>query len=270
MDWSSDRRLERACAGIDAIVHLAGMNAADCERDPVAALEFNGVGTARLVRAAISQRVNRLVYLSTAHVYGAALKGTVNELTCAQPRHPYATSHRAGEDAVRLTRTGQPSIAIVARLSNAFGAPACPEANCWSLVTNDLCRQAVTTRRAVLRSAGSQRRDFIPVSEACRAMAHLLSLPPERVGDGLFNIGGAWAPTMLEMARLVAERVTARLGFCPQLVVGTADDGECVEHLEYSVSRLAATGFTLRQDSVQQELDRLVEFCAGLAAGAKT
>lgn len=262
MDWSSDAGLESVCDGIEAVVHLAGMNAADCARDPVRALEFNGVATARLARAAAKRGVARFLYLSTAHVYGAALSGSVDEFTCPAPRHPYATSNLAGEDAVRSARNGNAMVGVVVRMSNAFGAPVHPQADCWSLVTNDLCRQAVTTRRAVLRGAGRQRRDFIPISEACRAIAHLLTLPTARLDDGLFNVGGAFAPTILEMAELVSTRVAACLGFHPQVVLGTAPDSIGEEGLEYSVAKLVATGFELRQEAVVEELDRLATFCA--------
>jgi UDP-glucose 4-epimerase len=269
LDWGSDAALEQACGGIDAVVHLAGMNAADCARDPIAALEFNGVGTARLARAAAGQRVRRFVYVSSAHVYGTALRGCVDELTCPEPVHPYATSRRAAEDGLRQNRGGTLETVIV-RLSNGFGAPASPTVDCWSLVTNDLCRQAVTTRRAVLRSGGQQRRDFVPLAEACRAIAHLLMLPAARLGDGLFNVGGDWAPTMLEMAELIAARVAAVLGYRPQVVAGEAREDIGAELREYSVARLLATGFALRSGAVVEELDRLVGFCASAATGART
>src|SRR5207302_2088026 len=111
---------------------------------------------------------------------------------------------------------------VVVRLSNAFGAPVDPATECWHLVTNDLCRQAVTLRRAVLKTQGSQRRDFIAVAEVCRAITHLLQLPKPRLGDGLFNLGGGWAPTLLQMAQLVAARVEACLGFQPEVIRGGA------------------------------------------------
>jgi UDP-glucose 4-epimerase len=267
IDWTSDVALERTCEGMDAVVHLAGMSAADCARDPVAALEFNGLATARLVRAAAQQGVARFAYLSTAHVYGAALSGRVDELTCPQPRHSYAVSRLAGEDAVRLVRAGSAMQGIVMRLSNAFGAPVHLGVDCWSLVTNDLCRQAVSTRREVLRSDGTQHRDFVPMSEACRAIAHLLALPASRLGDGLFNVGGGWAPTMLEMAQLIAERVAGTCGFHPQVVPGAARDSIGADRLEYSVAKLTATGFEVRHDAVIEELDRLVAFCARSPGG---
>jgi UDP-glucose 4-epimerase len=59
-DWTSSASLESACAGNDAVVHLAGMNAADCAADPAAAFEANAVCTARLVAAATATRVRRI------------------------------------------------------------------------------------------------------------------------------------------------------------------------------------------------------------------
>jgi UDP-glucose 4-epimerase len=262
MDWSSEREIARACESIDAIVHLAGMNARDCAGDPVAALAFNGVGTAMLVRAAAAQGVRRLVFLSTAHVYGAALTGAVDESTRPIPLHPYATSHRAGEDAVLSARDSRGLQGLVVRLSNSFGAPAHAGADCWTLVINDLCRQAVLNRRMVLRTGGQQRRDFIAMSEACRAIAHLVTAPGAAAGEPLFNVGGEWSPTLLDVAALLSSRVQATLGYVPELQKGAAPDTVGTGELEYRIARLKATGFEPRPAAVAEELDRLIRFCA--------
>jgi UDP-glucose 4-epimerase len=259
VDWSDERSLAAACDGVEAIAHLAGMNAAACARDPVAAVEFNGVGTARLLRAATDRQVRRVICLSTAHVYGASLAGQVDEETLPRPRHAYATSRLAAEYALRAAGLGLEG--IVVRLSNAFGAPLTPDADCWSLVCNDLCRQAVATQRAQLSSDGSQRRDFIPVGEACRAIAHLLDLPASAIGAGIFNVGGGSAPTLLQMATLIAGRVKLRLGVDVALVPGPARDPVGTAPLEYCVGRLYHTGFTPAPAAVTQELDQLADYC---------
>lgn len=255
-DWSDERALRQLCEGMDAVIHLAGMNAADCAHDPVGALAFNGLATARLARALTHTRVGRFVYLSTAHVYGGALCGRVDELTLPRPRHAYGTSHLAGEYAARAAD------AVVARLSNAFGAPASTTTDCWSLVGNDLCRQAVTTGRAVLRSDGTQRRDFISVREACRAILHLLELPSGALGDGVFNVGGGWAPTVMELAACIAARVEHVLGCKVQVVAGGQRDVLGGQPLEYATDRLRATGFKSDPQASVNELDQLVQFCA--------
>jgi UDP-glucose 4-epimerase len=267
-DWASERELARVCQGMDAIVHLAGMGGAACAADPVAALAFNGGATARLLRTAVEQRVMRFIYLSTAHVYGAALAGNVDETTCPEPRHPYASSHRAGEEVVLAANAARAIQGIVVRLSNSFGAPMEPDADCWSLLTNDLCRQAVVAHQMVLRTDGQQRRDFVALSEACRAVTHLLTAPSSAIVPGLFNVGGGWAPRLVEMAGVAASRVEAVLGFRPEIRLGTAVDAVGEGELRYGIDRLLNSGFVPRPEAQLEELDRLIAYCARNSAMA--
>jgi UDP-glucose 4-epimerase len=261
--WDSPEDLQIICAGVDAVVHLAGMNAGDCGADPVGALEFNGVATTRLLRAAVRQGVKRFIYLSTAHVYGSPLTGVITEQTCPTSPHPYATSHRAGEDGVRAAQQRGEIAGIVIRLSNAYGVPAHKDANCWMLLVNDLCRQAVTSNRMVLHSSGMQRRDFITLTDTCRAIGHLLALPADKLGEGLFNAGGAWSPTVLQMTERVAGRILAATGRSPEIARKTGPNTESQELLDYRMQRLIDTGFKAGGiDSVDPEIDALIQFCA--------
>jgi len=260
--WESPASLEEICTGVDAVVHLAGMNAQDCAADPVAALTVNGVATARLVQAAVRCGVKRFIYLSTAHVYGSPLTGVITEATCPANLHPYATSHRAGEDLVLAGQQKGEIVSIVVRLSNAFGAPAHKDANCWMLSVNDLCQQAVITQKMVLHSSGLQRRDFITLTDACRAITHLLHIPADKIGDGLFNVGGAWSPTILEMTQRIAERIYLATGSRPEILRREDQITGPEELLDYRVNKLTDTGFSLSgSGSDDQELDGLIHFC---------
>lgn len=258
--WNSSDALEKICAGVDVVIHAAGMNAQECVADPAAALEFNGTTTARLVKAAISQGVRRFIYLSTAHVYKNPLEGLITEETPLENQHPYATSHRAGENAVRDAHMQGKIKGVVVRLSNAFGAPAHKEVNCWMLLVNDLCRQAVATHKMILRSSGLQRRDFITMSGACRAIQHLIKLPADHLGDGLFNVGGNWSPTVWEIASLIQERCQWVLGFQPELTRASPQKNDLVSELDYKTNRLRQTDFELCENTLE-EIDKLLEFC---------
>lgn len=263
MDWNSDESLAAACRGIDAVVHAAGMGAAECRADPVAALQFNGVATARLVRAAQRAGVRRFLYLSTMHVYGTALQGIVDESTCPQPVHPYASSHRAGEDAVLAADAGAGMRGMVLRLSNSFGAPAPATRGdeCWRLVANDLCRQGATSGRLALQTAGRQRRDFIAMAEACRAILHCLDMPDASAGAALFNVGGDWAPSLLELAQFVAASVQRVSGRSCEITTGSATDSVGAAAFCYSTSRLRSSGFEPDASAAAREMDRLAAHC---------
>jgi UDP-glucose 4-epimerase len=258
--WDSPASLEQICIGVNAAVHLAGMNAQDCTADPAAALEVNGLATARLLNAAIKQRVKRFIYLSTAHIYGNPLAGVITEETCPTNLHPYATSHRAGEDVVRAAHQRGEIEGIVIRLSNGYGTPTHKDANCWMLLINDLCRQAVITQEMVLRSTGLQRRDFVPLTDACRAIGHLLALPRQDLGRGIFNVGGKTASTVWEVACLIQKRCETTLGFLPQLNRVAPQADEAIVELDYRLDALLQTGFRPDADRVK-EIDQLIKFC---------
>lgn len=263
MDWHSSESLRRVCTGIDAVVHLAGMNAQDCVSDPVGALEFNGLATARLLRAAIAAGVHRFVYISTAHVYASPLLGTISEASATTSLHPYATSHRAGEDVVLYAHQRAEIDGVALRVSNSFGPPAHAGANCWMLLVNDLCRQAVTTRSMVLRSAGTQHRDFVPLTDLCRAIAHMVELPRSALGDGLYNVGGRWAPTIIKMAQRIADCCAELYGFRPGISRPEPVSHESSAELDYRIDKLLQTGFVPTAD-VNSEIRATLQFCRHL------
>ena len=260
IEWDDGRALEHSCNGADAVIQAAGMNAQECASDPIAALAFNGVATARLVAAASRAGVQRFIYLSTAHVYASPLVGTITEDTCPRNLHPYSSSHHAGESAVLSASQRGRIEGIVLRLSNAFGAPVHEDVNCWTLLVNDLCRQAVTKRSFTLRSAGVQRRDFVTLQDVSRAVSHVLDLSKEHMGDGIFNIGGAWTPRVIDMAELIRERCSAVLGFVPDFIRTEPDEGEAALDLDFQINRLLASGFGLSGNAAT-EIDATLLFC---------
>lgn len=259
-DWKDGRVLEQICNGIDVVIQAAGMNAQDCVADIVAALEINGVATARLLKAAITQGVKRFIYLSTAHVYSSPLVDIINEDTCPRNLHPYATSHLAGENVILSAGQRGKIEGFVLRLSNIFGPPTHKDVNCWMLLVNDLCRQAVQTRKLVLRSSGLQQRDFFPMSDVCRVIQHIASFDSMLYQPNVFNVGAGISQSVLGMARLIQQRGKLVLGFEPELQCPDTGTDGCPEIMDYRVDRLEATGFNPTHDN-SSEIDGLLSFC---------
>ena len=258
--WDSPESLIGIMHGIDVVIHASGMNAQDCENDPDIAFQVNGVATSNLLMAAIKKKVGRFIYLSTIHVYGSPLAGRITEDSPTKASHPYATSHQAGEDAV-LTESKKGNIkGIVVRLSNAFGSPVYNDVNCWMLLVNDLCRQAVVNRSLVMTSSGKQRRDFVTLFDVVRAISHLLHLPKEQLEDGVFNVGGNWAPCVIDMALLIQSRCSDVLDFVPEIIRPEPSSCESAFDLEYRIDKLLSTGFSLT-GCVDDEVDTTLLLC---------
>ena len=258
--WNSEAELQLVCKGIDTIIHLAGVNASDSSMDPDQALEFNGKVTGKFLRAAVKSGVKKFIYFSTAHVYKSPLSGIINEDTLPKSLHPYATSNRAGEDMVLSAHNRNEIQGIVLRLSNSFGAPVSKDANCWTLLVNDLCKQVVTSGKMKLTSSGMQRRDFIAISDVCRVIEHLLKLSFAIKTNNLFNVGSNWSPTVWEMAGVISQMTKKILLFEPELIRKKPLSTEITEDLEYNTDRLKSTGFVMENNNLE-EISNLLKFC---------
>ncbi len=252
--------LKRLCDGMDTVIHLAAMNEIDCFTDHAGSVRVNVEATVGLLEAAIEADVKRFVYFSTARIYGEPLAGTITEKTLPRPLHPYGITHRTAEDFILAAHDRRRISGLVLRLSNGMGCPADAGIDRWTLVMNDLCRQAATAGELVLQSSGLQKRDFIPLADVAGAVAHFLAVPVEQWSDGLFNLGAGKTMTILELTEIVAGGCKEALGFTPPIRRPEPAPGETYPGLDYRIDKMRATGFEPRCDFVA-EIDEALRLC---------
>jgi UDP-glucose 4-epimerase len=246
--------------GIDTVIQMAALNEWDCVKYPSEAIRVNINETRILLEQAIAAGVKQFIYFSTAHVYGNPLKGLITEDTLPVPQHPYAITHKAAEDYVVAAGLQNKISSIVIRLSNSFGAPVVPDVNRWTLLANDLCRQAIEKGKMVLLSNGCQYRDFVCLSDVENCIDVLVSTP-RRDEKIIYNLGAGVAMKVIDMAHLIATVHNALFGkaVAVELPPGIAPTTE--PSLEYSVQRLKARGLSMKND-FEQEIKGLLLFCA--------
>lgn len=243
-----------------AVIHLAAMNEIESGKDPLRAAAVNGTGTLNVLSAAIRANVPRFIYFSTAHVYGSPLQGHLVESVLPAPVHPYAISHRNAEDWVLAEQLKGSIATCVMRLSNAIGPPASTHANRWTLLVNDLCRQAATHGTLTLRSAGYDLRNFITLSDVAKAAEHMLALTDSEWNNGLFNLGGDLTCSVLEMAERISYLAAELLGEKISFHRPNKPVPQATPHLNYDCSRLTATGFA-RLDDYDQAIKDTLTYC---------
>lgn len=259
-DWDDAGSLEAACAGADVVIHAVGLGARESAEDPDAAFRVNAGHVERMVDAAARAGVRRFMYLSTAHVYSSPLSGRITEDTPLTNEHPYAASHAAGETAV-LEATEAGSVdGVAVRLANGFGVPARRDADCWGLLVNDLCRQAVETRRLRIRR-GDAVRDFVALSQVTADFVRMLDMASFAPLKGTVNLGSGRATTVGAMARLVQDRAADVLGYRPP-VLSEAGQGSDAgrQDLEYGTLRPLPRPSD-PEGAWRNEVDDLLRFC---------
>ncbi len=260
LDLRSAAEIEIACTGVSAIIHLAALNDREASTNPELAELVSGTGTRLLVQSASRAKVDRILFMSTAQVYGSPLEGTISESSPTKSTHPYGTSHLSGELAVKQAHESGDLLGIRLRCANGFGFPLDISANIWHVLVNDLCNQVASTGSMTLQSSGLQERNFIPIADICSAILHFLHIDADRVGDGLFNLGGPKSMTVLEMAQVIAERSRIVLHMDPPINRPLQIEPEDFMPLDYRIDKLLTTGFSCVND-INFEIDQLFNMC---------
>jgi UDP-glucose 4-epimerase len=261
VNWSNAASYDAICHAQDAVVHLAAMNERDCEIDPEQALRSNGLGTLALLRAAQSAGVSRFVYVSTSKVFGDNPTGTIDESSMPRPITHYAITHRIAEDYVLAAHSKRRLEGLVLRLSNCIGAPADPDVNAWTLIANDLCRQAATTKRIVLKSSGLAWRNFIAMTDTVSALQHALTIPTELISDGLFHLGGPASMRIWDLALLIADHADKLFGQSTK-TERLVPEQRVVDYpvLDWRVYKVVSTGWATAT-SIDDEIDGTLRMC---------
>ena len=174
--------------------------------------------------------------------------------------YPYTNSHLVGEHAVLTANSREEFQGIVLHLSITFGRPMNKDVNCWMLLVNDLCGQAVQAHKLVLQSSGLQHRDFIGLTEVCCVVEKLIDSDQLKQSN-LFNVGAGVSKSVLAMAQLIRQRCTKVLGFTPVLQYKKSSIDEQSATLTYHTDNLSALGIICKSQIKTVEIDKLLQFC---------
>jgi len=181
------RDIEKAdLAGIDAIVHLAGLsNDTLGDLNPKLTYEINHAASVRLAVMAKEAGISRFVFASSCSNYGAAADGMQDEAATLNPVTPYAISKVMVERDVAELADDHFS-PVFMRNSTAYGVS--PRMR-FDLVLNNLTAWAYTTGQILLKSDGTPWRPLVHIEDISLAAIAALVAPKELVHNKAFNVG---------------------------------------------------------------------------------
>ena len=191
-------RASIADSGARRIIHLAGLQVPTCKADPVAGALVNVVGTLNVFHAARAVGVDRIVYASSAAVYGMSEDGTpVDERTECEPGTHYGVFKRANEGNARVYFLDHGLASVGLRPLTVYGV------NRDSGLTSDptkAMKAAVLGLPFHIRFGGST--DFHYVADT--AAAFIACADRALAGAHLFNLHGDTV-AVEEIVRLINE-----------------------------------------------------------------
>jgi len=205
--------LAEAMRGVRRVFHLAAMVAVErTVREPLEAERINVLGTLRVLEAARAAGVERIVFASSAAVYGNDPALPKHETMRPEPVSPYGVTKLAAEHYVRFFAREHGLRGVSLRFFNVFGPRQDPRSP-YAAVIPRFLDALLDGRPPEIFGDGRQTRDFCPVEDAVEACLRAAAAPG--VGDGeVFNIGRGEETDLLHLldglARGVGHRVPPR------------------------------------------------------------
>ena len=199
--------LEKAMEGVDGVFHLAALWLLQCHEYPRAAFDVNVRGTFNVIEAAIRQKVRRIIFSSSASVYGDALEIPMTEAHPYNNYTFYGATKIAGEHMLKALGQRYGLSWAGLRYMNVYG-PRQDYRGAYVAVMMKILDCIDEGRRPIVYGDGSQQYDFVYVDDVARA--NVLAMQAEASGQN-YNVGRGIGTSIRELAELLLRLTGSQL-----------------------------------------------------------
>jgi len=177
--------LDKAMQGVDFVFHLSAMWLLHCKDFPRTAFDVNIAGTFNVLEACVKHKVKKLIYSSSASVYGDAVQVPMTEDHPFNNKNFYGSTKIAGE-AMCTAFNDRYSLPIIGlRYMNVYG-PGQDQHAAYSGVVPIMLNKIDANEAPNINGDGSQAYDFIYVEDVARAN---IAAAISNVDFGYYNVG---------------------------------------------------------------------------------
>jgi UDP-glucose 4-epimerase len=201
-DVRDEAAVEAAVDGVDIIFHEGAIvSVSQSVDDPTLSHAVNVDGTLTVLEAARREDA-RVVFASSAAVYGMPTSLPVSETAAKEPTSPYGLEKLAGDHYCRLYADlyGLPTVAL--RYFNVYGPR--QSGGDYAGAITAFTGQARAGGPLKIHGDGTQTRDFVNVADVVQA--NLLAATTDATGEA-FNVGTGAATTVTDIAETVRDQI---------------------------------------------------------------
>ncbi|MCE5279246.1 MAG: NAD-dependent epimerase/dehydratase family protein [Planctomycetaceae bacterium] len=251
--------LDEAVKGIDGVFHLAALWLLHCHEYPRSAFEVNIGGTFNVLEACLNNGVKRLVYSSSASVYGDALQEPMTEEHWYNNTNFYGATKIAGEMMARALyhryrNTPKKLDYVGLRYMNVYG-PRQDYRGTYVAVIMKILDRLDQGLPPLVYGDGSQAYDFVYVGDCGRA--NVCAMKADAT-DSFYNVGTGIKTTILELTEMILKLTgsSLKVQFEPAGTTFVKNRVGCPRKAAREIGFTAATG-------LQEGLARLIEWRQG-------
>ena len=189
--------LKNACINADCIYHLAAdISIQYSIENPTESYKNNVVGTLNVLEVARVLGIKKVVFSSTAAIYGSTSEPCV-ETDRPDPLNPYSVSKLAGENLMKMYNDLYGIETVSLRYFNVYG-PRQAHKGQYAPVIGIFQKQKFEGKPLTIIGDGNQTRDFIHVAD----VAHANMMVAEKDIVGVFNVGSGTEYSVNQIASL--------------------------------------------------------------------
>lgn len=243
--------VRQAVQGVDYVFHLAAMiSVPESMTKPIECDEINTRGTLIVLEEAAEAGVKKLVFSSSAAIYGDNPVVPKVETMLPEPKSPYAITKLDGEFYCKLFADEKRLATAALRYFNVFGPRQDPKSQ-YAAAVPIFIHRALNNEPITIYGDGEQTRDFIYVKDIAAANAYFAT---QSSATGVFNVAYGGKITINDLCATIC-RLTASKS---AVTHGSERPGD-VKHSLATIEKIRAAGF-VPQGSLTDGLQATVEF----------
>lgn len=188
--------LKAALAGADGVFHFAALWLLHCHEFPRSAFDVNIAGTFNVLEACVERKVGRLVYSSSASVYGDAIEEPMSEDHPHNSKNFYGATKIAGEAMARAFHHRYGLNFVGLRYMNVYG-PRQDYKGAYVAVIMKMLQAIDRGEAPTILGDGSEAFDFVAVEDCARA--NICAMKAD-ISDRFYNVGAGKRTSLKELA----------------------------------------------------------------------
>lgn len=193
--------LDTAMKGKDYVISLAAMWLLHCKDYPRTAFEVNIAGTFNVFEACVKNNIKKLIWSSSASVYGDAVELPMTESHPFNNKNFYGATKIAGEAMATAFNDRYGLKVIGLRYMNVYG-PHQDQTAAYTGVVPIMLNKIEANESPVINGDGSQAYDFIYVEDVARCNVDALK---SDTAFGMYNVGTEVQTSIRELCDLILE-----------------------------------------------------------------
>ena len=247
--------LDKAFEGVDYVFHLAAMWLLHCKDFPRTAFHVNIEGAFNVLEACVKHKVKKLIYSSSASVYGDAVQVPMTEDHPFNNKNFYGSTKIAGEAMCTAFNDRYGLEVIGLRYMNVYG-PGQDQHAVYSGVVPIMLNKIEAGEEPVINGDGSQAYDFIYVEDVARAN---IAAVESDVKNAYYNVGTEIQTSIKELCDTILELKNSKLKV--KYIPYSADDARQLVQNRIGSRQKGEKEINFKyKDSLKDGLQKLIEW----------